>query len=348
MKRRIISAAILAAAATLAGCQDLASPPSEALGPADASPAPAPEASASAQDITLASTTAKQLWAVVRIDGTLAHGSRVTSTTHLGTGQYEVTFNKNVAGCSYVATSVNAHTQALGIFSAGGHLSPNGVYVETKNQGGGLTDGPFHLLVACGPLGTRFAVVGYSANLVRATPGTSLTALGAGRYRVRFAGSVSGCAYLATVGDPGSALVFSPSGVYTGSGPDQNTVYLETKNPGGGLQDGVPFHLALICGGTSNARFAVVKAGGATKRASVGTTSSRPTTGTYAITNNLTIGSCAVIATRGSVDTAVPFSPATVEILPGQTGKSYALQVRQLLFFGGAVSNQAIHAAAIC
>ena len=84
-----------------------------------------------------------------------------------------------------------------------GHLSSNGVYVETKNQGGGLTDGPFHLLVACGPLGTRFAVVGYSANLVRATSGTSLTWLGSGRYRVRFASAVRGCAYLATVGDPG-------------------------------------------------------------------------------------------------------------------------------------------------
>ena len=83
-----------------------------------------------------------------------------------------------------------------------GHLSANGVYVETKNQGGGLTDGPFNLLVACGPLNTRFAVVGYSANLVRSTAGTTLTALGAGRYQVRFTVGVGGCAFLATVADP--------------------------------------------------------------------------------------------------------------------------------------------------
>ena len=355
MKRTILSAAALAVAATLTACQDTTSPSAEASAPAETAappetlaPTDAPSTGADASDLTLANTTAKQLWAVVRADGTLSHGSRVTSTTRLGPGQYEVTFNTNVAGCSFVATTVNAYSQALGIFTAGGHLSSNGVYVETKNQGGGLTDGPFHLLVACGPLGTRFAVVGYSANLVRATPGTSLTWLGSGRYRVTFSSSVSGCAFLATVGDPGKALVFSPSGVYTGSGPNANTVYIETKNPGGGLQDGVPFHLALVCGGTTNARYAVVKSGGAIKRASTGTSSSRPSTGTYAIKNNINTSACAVIATRGSVDTAVPFSPATVEILPGQSGSSFALQVRQLLFFGGAVANQAIHAAAIC
>jgi hypothetical protein len=44
----------------------------------------------------------------------------------------------------------------------------------------------------------------------------------------------------------------------------------------------------------------------------------------------------------------VPFSPATVEILPGPTPKSFAVQVRQLLFFGGALANQAFHTAVIC
>ena len=351
MKRIVLSAAALA---VLAACQDASGPtadgpvpalPSAAAAPADlgsATPAASPE------DISLASTTVRQVWAVVRMDGSLAHGSRVTSTTHLGTGRYEVTFNRNVSGCAYVATTVNAYSQALGIFTASGHLSANGVYVETKNQGGGLTDGPFHLLVACGPLNTRFAVVGYSANLVRSTPGTILTALGAGRYRLTFADPLGGCAYLATVADPGNGLVFSPSGVYTGSGPDNHTVYIETKNPGGGLQDGVPFHLALICPSTTSARLAVVKSGGAIKRASTGTISSRPSTGTFAVSNNLNIGSCAVIATRGSVDTAVPFSPATVEILPGQSSGTYGVQVRQLLFFGGALANQAFHSAAIC
>jgi hypothetical protein len=149
------------------------------------------------------------------------------------------------------------------------------------------------------------------------------------------------------VGDPGNALVFSPSGVYTGSGPDANTVYIETKNPGGGLQDGVPFHLALICPTTGSARLAVVKASGIAQRASAGTSSIRPSTGNYLVANNQNIGACATIATRGSQNTAVPFSPATVEITPGASN-AFGVQVRQLLFFGGALANQAFHAATIC
>ena len=117
--------------------------------------------------------------------------------------------------------------------------------METKNQGGGLTDGPFNLLVACGPLNTRFAVVGYSANLVRSTSGTSLTALGAGRYQVRV-----------HVGRGAAAPTWPPWPIRPadssstrractpGRAPTRKTVYIETKNPGGGLQDGVPFHLS--------------------------------------------------------------------------------------------------------
>jgi hypothetical protein len=343
MKRFMIPVTTLA---LVAACQDSTGPRSEALDPAG----PAPAASAPSLDPTseTAAMAVRHLWAVVNQNGTLASGSRVTGVTYLGTGRYEVTFDRSVSGCAYIATTKNAHSQALGIFTAGGHLSPNGVYVETKNQGGGLTDGPFHLLVACGPLNTRFAVVGYSANLVRATSGTTLTPLGSGRYNVRFTNSVGACAYLATVADPANGLVFSPSGVYTGKGPDGKTVYIETKNPGGGLQDAVPFHLAIICPGTATSRFAVVKAGGLAQRASIGTSSSRPSTGNYRIANNLNVSACAAIATRGSVNTAVPFSPATVEIVPGPNTRTIGVQVRQLLFFGGALANQAFHAAVIC
>lgn len=343
MNRSILSLATLG---LLAACQDSTGPrgiqrplDDVALEASDADLAPADAE---------ASLAVRHLWAVVNQNGTLARGSRVTGVTYLGIGRYEITFDRNVSGCAYIATTKNAYSQALGVYTAGGHLSANGVYVETKNQGGGLTDGPFNLLVSCGPLNTRFAVVGYSANLVRSTPGTSLTALGAGRYQVRFTSGVGGCAYLATVADPANGLVFNPSGVYTGKGPDAKTVYIETKNPGGGLQDGVPFHLSIICSGTATSRFAVVKAGGIKQRSSTGTTSSKTSTGNYQIANNLNISACAAVATRGSVNTAVPFSPATVEIIPGATAKSFGVQVRQLLFFGGALADQAFHAAVIC
>ena len=175
------------------------------------------------------------LFAQVDAIGGLLAGSGVTGVNHIGTGQYEVTFSADVEQLRLRRHHGQRYSQALQVFTAGGHLSPDGVYVETKNQGGGLTDGPFNLVVDCGLPGWAFAVVGYGANLVRSTPGVTLTSLGAGRYDVTFPGNISRCAYLATVGDPGSGLVFNPGGVYTGSAPNPGTVYIETKNQGGGL-----------------------------------------------------------------------------------------------------------------
>ncbi len=285
---------------------------------------------------------------MVDLNGNLIRGNRTTSVVKLGPGQYEVTFNRSLTSCAYVATTRNAYSQAIQASTASGHLSANGVYVETKNQGGGLTDGPFDLVATCGGTGIRYAVVGYSADLVRSSAGTTLTFLGSGRYNIRFASSVASCSYIATLADPGNALVFNPSGVYTGSGPDANTVYIETKNPGGGLQDGVPFHLAVICSSTANARYAVVKTGGLKQRASAGTSSAKTSLGTYRISGNIGISACANVATRGSASTAVPFNPATVEIVPGPNANSIGVQVRQLLFFGGNLSNQAFHIASVC
>jgi hypothetical protein len=324
----------------LAACQDTTSPPAE---PADISPAGTqPEASITAQ-------TFPSLWAKVNLNGSLAGGSRVISAVRLGAGRYEVTFSRNVSTCAYLATTRNAYSQAIQASTAGGHLSANGVYVETKNQGGGLTDGPFDLVATCGTQqGIRFAVVGYTGNLVRATPGTILQSPGVGRYNVVFPTSVAGCAYIATLADPGNGLVFSPSGVYTGSGPNANTVYIETKNPGGGLQPGVPFHLGVVCRSSRNAAFAVVRSNGTLRRGSLNTFSARIGIGQYQISAIRPLAACAAVATRGSVNTGVPFSPATVEIVPGPNANSFGVQVRQLLFFGGNLSDQAFHAAAIC
>jgi hypothetical protein len=292
------------------------------------------------------------LFAVVDSAGGLVHGSDVSSVTHLGTGQYEVTFGREVGRCAYLATPANAYSQAITAFTAGGHLSSQGVYVETKNQGGGLTDGPFHLVVVCGGDGSRYAVVGYGADLVRATRGTTLTPLGFGRYQVRFPHRFedfgAACAYLATVGDPDDALVFSPAGVYTGSGPDSRTVYVETKNPGGGLQDGVPFHLAVVCSTAPRTRVAVVQADGIARRSSIFTSSFGGAVGNYSVVTNRDLSACATVATRGSVGRDVPFSPATLEIVPGPAINTVGLQVRQLLFFGGAFANEAFHSATFC
>jgi hypothetical protein len=299
--------------------------------------------------IASASGASSNLFATVDMNGNLIDGGGVTGVTHIGTGRYEVTFNENVSGCAYVASTQNAFSQALQIFTAGGHLSPDGVYVETKNQGGGLTDGPFNLIVDCGSTGMQYAVVDYNGNLARSTPGTTISSLGTGRYDLTFPSSVKACAYLATVGDPGNGLVFNPNVVETGSGPNGNTVYVETKNQGGGLSSGIPFHLAAICPNAPSAKIAVVNANGLPARASGLTSSYNASTGVYNVITSSTVAStCATVATRGSTTKAVPFDPATVETVPGPAANTFGVQTRSLLFFGGNLTNEAFHSAIVC
>ncbi len=289
------------------------------------------------------------LFASVAADGTLVNGNGVSSVTHsVGTGQYEVTFTSDVSSCAYVSTTHAAFSQAIQSYTAGGHLSGSGVYVEVKNQGGGLMDGPFDVAVACNITGWDYAVVGYNADLIRSTPGATLNHLGVGQYSVNFTSGVSTCAYLATVGDPANALVFNPSGVYTGSGSSATSVYIETKNPGGGLTDGIPFHLAVVCPNAVSTKALVVMANGFAKRGSALTSSFRRSLGAYVFVTNQSLSNCTVIGTRGSSNTSVPFTPATVEIAPGPAPETEVIQIRQLLFFGGALINQDFHAAGIC
>ena len=290
------------------------------------------------------------LYASVSMSGALVAGGGVTSVNHLSTGQYEVTFGTDVRSCAYVATTISTSAQAHEVFTAGGHLSRDGVYVETKNQGGGLTAGPFNLVVDCGQVDWSYAVVGYSQNLVRSTAGATLTSLSTGRYDVTFPASVKGCAYLASVGDPGNGTDTSPAGVYTGSSANPDQVYIETKNPGGGLTAGIPFQLAVACPGAAGTSFAVVNATGLPSRASKLTSSYNTSTGQYTTVTNTSLARCAEVATRGSVNTSVPFTPATVEIVPGPAGavNTIGIQLRDLLGLGGSLDDQSFHTAAVC
>ena len=331
MQRTMLAALSLVA---LAACEDAATSPrsiAPELPSADVSPA-----------------ALSHHFAKVDLNGTLLRGNNVTAVNKLSTGIYEVTFNTSMANCAYVATTENIYSQAVQAYTASGHLSASGVYVETKNQGGGLTDGTFNLVATCGATGIRYAVIGYNDDLVRSTPGTTLQPLGSGRYNLQFAAPASDCAYLGTVADPGNGLVFSPSGVYTASGPNANSVYIETKNPGGGLQAGVPFHIALVCNTLGRTRYAVVRRTGVIARASVGTTITKPGIGTFQVNTNRSLSTCATINTRGSVNQAVPFNPATMETTAGVGPNSVGIQVRELLFFGGNLTDQAFHTASVC
>lgn len=97
-------------------------------------------------------------WAVVSSSGSLVRSSgTVGSVTaaHVGTGQYEVTFSKDVSGCVYEATIGDTATAvpAQGQISVSGDTdtdNPNDVFVQTFDKTGGTaTDSPFHLYVSC-------------------------------------------------------------------------------------------------------------------------------------------------------------------------------------------------------
>jgi hypothetical protein len=70
------------------------------------------------------------------------------------------------------------------------------------------------------------------------------------------------------------------------------TVYVETKNPGAGLQPGVPFHLAVICAAPKTS-FAVVDINGVPVRGS-------------ALTSAFRSGNCSLSAATRSTGPSTP------------------------------------------
>ena len=96
---------------------------------------------------------ATSLWAVVASDGTLARGSAGTTSASIGTGSYEVIFDRDVTGCAYQAT--NGLTGSAGsppggeVGVVGRATNVNGVFVKTRDSAGAETPLGFHLAVFC-------------------------------------------------------------------------------------------------------------------------------------------------------------------------------------------------------
>jgi len=287
------------------------------------------------------------LYAAVDATGHLTSGNGVAAVAQLGVGTYEVSFNSAVSSCAYVATPSAVASGALQAYTASGSTA-TAVKVEIRDQGGAPTDGGFHLVVDCGNFGMLYAVVGYTGNLVRGSQGTSVSTFGGGTYNIWFPPRITPCSYIATVGDPGTGQAPATTGVYTASGKNGHMVYVETKNAGGGLQSGIPFHLAVICQVTSRTLTAVVRPDGTLNRGSPRVTSSSTATGQYTIDSPYDVSGCAAVATRGSVDKSVPFNPTTVEVSAGATSTSVGVVLRELAFFGGDDFNEAFHVAIVC
>ncbi len=98
------------------------------------------------------------LWARVAPDGTLTTGRGATSSGFLGTGEYEVNFDRAVTGCAYEATigsslvsnsEFNDNYQGE-IYVEPREGNPNAVFVATFNHSGSSpANNAFHLAVIC-------------------------------------------------------------------------------------------------------------------------------------------------------------------------------------------------------
>jgi hypothetical protein len=95
---------------------------------------------------------AAQMFATVNADGSIDRGAGVTSVNKHGLGAYDVAFDRDVSGCSYVANAGGAGVDvvAFGFASAVKSKSDvNIVVVLTANTSGAFADLPFQLLVFC-------------------------------------------------------------------------------------------------------------------------------------------------------------------------------------------------------
>lgn len=91
--------------------------------------------------------------AVIKDDGTVARrvGGAVTSAS-LGTGLYEVIFNRNITKCVYQATigqdnAGSGPSGEIAITNRAGQVK--GVFVNTYNSDGTAANKPFHVSVFC-------------------------------------------------------------------------------------------------------------------------------------------------------------------------------------------------------
>jgi hypothetical protein len=90
--------------------------------------------------------------AVVTGAGLLARGRGVSSATRTGQGRYQVIFDRDVRGCTYMASigdSGGAAPAAGLVETAALGSNVNGVSLRTQNSNGNPSDRPFHLIVSC-------------------------------------------------------------------------------------------------------------------------------------------------------------------------------------------------------
>jgi hypothetical protein len=186
-------------------------------------------------------------WAVVTAGGALSRGSGVNTTSQTGVGQYQVLIDVILYGCTYSATLGSTDTSvppagAATVAPIPGSLS--GLRVATYDASGAPTNASFHLVVACP--GGLFAVVAVNGSFVRGAGVVATVSVEAGAYSVLFDRTVTGCAYLAGLGENTSGS--APPGFVTVAqrGGEPDAVWVSTYDAAGDVAS-EPFHLSVYC-----------------------------------------------------------------------------------------------------
>ena len=98
-------------------------------------------------------TTPERVFAVVNANGTKLRGRAVASTSKIGTGVYDVRFNRNISKCAWTGTvglgTFGGSTGPAEITISGRAGTNNGLFVTTFNAAGNPTDQPFIATVIC-------------------------------------------------------------------------------------------------------------------------------------------------------------------------------------------------------
>ncbi len=100
--------------------------------------------------VTCAAPPVELLAAFVASNGALTRGSGATNALSLGTGLYEVGFNRDVTQCYYSANSFDASSRVVQQLQPRSG-NPNGVFLSLKTTDGAntLVNGSFYLTVFC-------------------------------------------------------------------------------------------------------------------------------------------------------------------------------------------------------
>jgi hypothetical protein len=311
--------------------------PADGGASASTTPAGAVPAPAQAVVVTAAGVIARRIGAV---------GVTVASA---GEGEWEVTYNTDLRGCSYVAAIGDGADQPVtgsGLVLTARGRSNNAVRVRTVALNGTPVRLPFHLQTECANRGL-WAAVDAGGRVARSSVLVRSSHLEPGTWDITFPTDMSDCGYVASIGDPRTSTVPAPGLVFTAQGQDgnPNSVHVETRALTGGNAGAaadLPFHLQAVCG-AKNVQWLVTGKRGAQQRGTADLSTAG--TGKWEVTFARDVTRCAYLATIGDAGTQSVSPPGLVVTALGRDRASVHVETRDLR---GVATDLPLHLRAVC